>query len=163
MKTVPLAEGDTSWVFAEDSVTSAMVKSLSASSDRMLEVASLLPGGRASWSGSGLEYDLYPSGQRSLSGSAENAQVSFTVALLPPGFYPGAAPSAWEVTAEISVRCDAEIDCGMHTVEEFTPNSYLAAEDAVAAVDAATRWLLGRCRTVPPGDWRRRDPRSGHA
>jgi hypothetical protein len=163
VETVAFSEGEPTWVFPKRSVTQALMRSLSASSERMREIATMLPGGRAGWSGSGLEYCLYPSGQRRLSGFAENADVTFIVELMPPGFYSEAPPRAWEVTAEISVRCDAEIDCGMHTVEAFTPNTYTAAEDAVAAVEAATRWLLERSETVPPGGWRARDPRSRHA
>jgi len=163
MKTVPLAEGEPTWVFPPESVTPSLMASLLASSGRLLEIASLLPHGRAGWSGSGLEYNVFPSGQRSLSGWAENDQVTFLAELLPPGFYPDGAPQQWEVTADISVRCDAKNDCGMHSVEEFTPNSYATAEDAVAAVEKAAGWLLDRCRAVPPGDWRTRDPRAGHA
>jgi hypothetical protein len=66
--------------------------SLLASSGRLLEIASLLPRGRAGWSGSGLEYNVFPSGQRSSSGWAENDQVPFLVELLPPGFSPAVAP-----------------------------------------------------------------------
>jgi hypothetical protein len=162
VKTVPIAEGDPAWVFPEEVVTSALAESLSASSDRVRQVATLLPAGRAGWSGSGLEYWLYPSGKRCLSGVAENPQVSFTVDLIPPDFYPGASSSDWQVTADISVRCDAEADWGMHAVESCTPQACREAEDAVAAVETATRWLLDRCRAVPPADWRTRDPRSGH-
>jgi hypothetical protein len=162
MKTVPLAEGEPTWVFPPESVTLSLMASLSASSDRLLEIASLLPHGRAGWSGSGLEYNVFPSGQCSLSGWAENDQVSFLVELLPPAFHPGEAPQQWQVTAEISVRCDARNDCGMHSIEEFTPNSYATAEDAVAAIEKAAGWLLDRCRAVPPSDWRARDPRAEH-
>ena len=163
METVAFSEGEPAWVFPERSVTQTLMRLLSASSERMREIASMLPGGWAGWSGSGLEYCLYPSGQRCLSGSAENTDVSFTVELMPPGFYAEAPPGGWEVTAEISVRCDAEVDCGMHTVEAFTPNTYATAEDAVAAVEVASRWLLDRCKAVPPADWRTRDRQSRHA
>jgi hypothetical protein len=162
VETVAFLEGEPTWVFPKRSVTQALMRSLSASSERMCEIAAMLPGGRAGWTGSGLEYCLYPSGRRNLSGFAENADVTFIVELMPPGSHPEALQDAWEVTAEISVRCDAEIYCGMHTLETFTPNTYTTAEDAVAAVEAATRWLLERSEAVPHGDWRARDPRSGH-
>jgi hypothetical protein len=160
VETVAFLEGEPTWVFPKGSVTQALVRSLSASSERMREIAAMLPGGRAGWTGSGLEYCLYPSGQRNLSGFAENADVTFTVELMPPGFRAEAPRDAWEVTAEISVRCDAEIDCGMHTLETFTPNTYTTAEDAVSAVEAATLWLFERSESLAPSNWRARDPRS---
>ena len=161
-ETVACSEGEPTWVFPKGSVTEALMRSLSASSGRIREIAAMLPGGRAGWTGSGLEYCLYPSGQRNLSGFAENADVTFTVELTPPGSYPEAPRDTWEVTAEISVRCDAQIDCGMHTLETFTPTTYNTANDAVSALEAATRWLFERSNAVLPGDWRARDPRSRH-
>ena len=162
VETVAFSDGEPAWVFPEGSVTEALLTSLSASSERMRKIAAMLPGGHAGWTGSGFEYCLYPSGQRNLSGYAENADVTFTIELLPPGFYPQAPRDTWEVTAEISVRCDAEIDCGMHTLETFTPKTYNTANEAVSAVAAATRWLFERSNAVLPGDWRARDPRSRH-
>jgi hypothetical protein len=161
VETVAFSEGEPTWVFPEGSVTQALLRSLSESGGRMHQIAAMLPDGRAGWTGSGLEYCLDPSGQRHLSGFAENADVTFLVELMPPGFYSEAAPGAWEVTAEISVRCDAKTDCGSHTIEAFTPNAYSTAEDAVAAVEKATHWLLERSEAVPPGDWQARDPYSG--
>ena len=109
MKTVPLAEGDPTWVFPEESVTQALMRSLAASSDRLVEIAGLLPGGQAGWSGTGLEYNvLPPSGKCCLYGWAENPQVTFTVEMTPPGFT-GPETVGWEVTAEILVRCDARL------------------------------------------------------
>jgi hypothetical protein len=61
------------------------------------------------------------------------------------------------------VRCEADLDCGMHTVESFERTNLCTAAEAVAALDAATRWLLDRAQVVQPADWRRRDPRRGHA
>lgn len=155
VKAVALAEGDPTWVFPEESVTQALMTSLATSSDRLVKIAGVLPGGRAGWSGSGLEYNVFPSGQRSLSGWAENPQVTFLVELASPGFH-GTEPRGWEVTADISVRCDARYDaaCGIHVVEQSRPAVHATPEDAVAAVDRATGWLLTRCRTVAPGDWR---------
>jgi hypothetical protein len=162
VETVAFSEGEPTWVFPDASVTETLMGSLSASSERMREIAAMLPGGHAGWTGSGLDYCLYPSGQRNLSGFAENADVTFIVELMPPGFSLEAPRDTWEVTAEISVRCDAEIDCGMHTLETFAPNVYNTADDAVSAVEAATRWLFERSNAVLPGDWRARDPRSRH-
>lgn len=161
MRTVSLAEGDLTWVFPEGSVTPELTAVLGACSGRFVEIAGLLAGGRAGWTDSGLEYDLLPSGRCSLSGWAENPQVTFRAELVPPGFYQDKSPD-WEVTADISVRCDAPHDCGMHEVESFTPVSYATAEDAVAALGRATSWLLARCLAVPPEEWRARDPVSGH-
>lgn len=161
METVVLSEGEPTWVFPSQSVTQTLLQSLTGSSQRLCELAALLPGGRAGWSGSGLEYCLYPSGQRCLSGFAENADVTFTVELVPPGS-DVAGSGVWDVTAEISVRCDAEIDCGMHVVEAFTPNTYATAEDAVSAVEKSSRWLLERSKAIPPEEWRSKDQRSRH-
>jgi hypothetical protein len=160
MKALSLAEGDPTWVFPEESVSLALMTSLAASGDRLVEVAGLLPRGRAGWSGSGLEYNVYPpSGKCCLYGWAENPQVTFTVELAPPGF-PTAESVGWKVTADISVRCEARYDaaCGMHVMEEFTPQAYATPEEAVAAIERATQWLLARCRAVAPADWRTRDP-----
>jgi len=101
VRAVPLAEGDPTWVFPEESVTQALMTSLVASSDRLVEIAGLLPRGRAGWSGQGLEYNVFPpSGKCCLYGWAESPEmeVSFTVELTPPGF--GRVESVgWEVTA----------------------------------------------------------------
>ena len=159
MKAVPLAEGDPTWVFPETSVSPALMASLAGSGDRLVEVAGLLPGGRAAWYGSGLEYNVYPpSGKCCLYGWAENPQVTFTVELAPPGFRAG--PVGWKVTADISVDCEARYNasCGMHVMEEFAPDVYASPEEAVAAVEQATQWLLARCRAVAPADWLARDP-----
>src|ERR1700685_3452259 len=98
VETVAFSEGEPTWVFPEGSVTQVLLRSLSASGERMHQIATMLPR-RAGWTGSGLEYCLYPSGKRCLSGFAENADVTFLVELTPPGFYSEAAPGAWEVTA----------------------------------------------------------------
>jgi hypothetical protein len=160
VEAVPLTEGDPAWVFPGESVTLALMAALVASSERLVETAGLLPGGRAGLSGSGLEYNLFPPwGQCCLHGWAESPDVTFAVEMTPPGFNE-AESLGWEVRADISVRCDARYDaaCGMHVMEEFTPNLYATPEQAVAAVDRATHWLLARCRVVPPADWRARDP-----
>jgi len=161
VETIPLAVGDPAWVFPDESVTPALIASLAASSERLVEIAGLLPGGRAGWSGSGLEYNVFPSGKCSLYGWAESPDpdATFVVEMAPPGYW-GTDSVGWEVTADISVRCDARYDaaCGMHVMEEFTANVYATPEEAVAAVDRATSWLLDRCRAVPPEDWRARDP-----
>jgi hypothetical protein len=168
VKAVALEEGDPTWVFPEESVTQALMTSLAASGRRLVAIAGLLPAGRAGWLGSGLEYNVFPpSGKCCLYGWAEAPQVTFEVELAPPGFR-SAGSVGWEVSAEISVRCEARYDaaCGMHVVEEFRPDVYGTPDDAVAAVARATDWLLSRCRAVSPGDWRARDPLEpcrGHA
>ena len=149
-------------MFGEAKITVPLTATLRESSRRLRWLAGQLAHGRVGWTGSGLGYSLYPSGQRSLDGSAENDQVSFLVELRPPGFYAEAGLD-WEVEAEVAVRCDAEVDCGMHTVESFERTGLESAAEAVAALDAATQWLVDRARAVRPADWRRRDPRRGHA
>jgi hypothetical protein len=126
--------------------------SLHASSDRFGQLAGLLGNGRAGWTGCGLEYLLYPSGQRCLGGLPGNDQVSFLAELRPPGFYPRAPGPGWEVDAEVAVRCEADLDCGMHTVESFERTNLSTAAEAVAA--ASTRrhdgCLIARRQSNPP-------------
>jgi hypothetical protein len=100
-----------------------------------------------------------PSGKSCLYGWTESPQVSFAAEMAPPGFL-GAESVGWEAIADISIHRDTQYDaaCGMHVMEEFTPNIYATPEEAVAAVDRATHWPLARCRAVPPADWRARDP-----
>jgi hypothetical protein len=161
MKAVSLAEGDPTWVFPEQSVTPALMASLEMASGKLVEIAGLLVYGRAGWTGSGLEYNLFPpSGICHLYGWAENPQVCFIAELAPPD----RKRAGWEVSADIEVSCDSEVRsaCGMHLVEEFTQDTFDRPEDAVAALQRATDWLLARCRAVPPEQWRARDPMSGH-
>jgi hypothetical protein len=162
MKAVSLAEGDPTWVFPEESVTPALMASLERSSGQLAEIAGLLTYGRAGWTGSGLEYNLFPpSASCCLYGWAENPQVTFMAELWPPS----RKRAGWEVSADIEVSCDSMVRsaCGMHVVEEFTQDVFDLPEDAVAALQRATDWLLARCRAVPPEQWRARDPMSGHA
>jgi hypothetical protein len=162
VKAVSLAEGDPTWVFPEESVTPALMASLQTSGDRLVEIAGLLARGRAGWTGSGLEYNMFrPPGGCCLYGWAENPQVTFIAELWPPG----PKRAAWEVSADIEVSCDSKVRsaCGMHVVEEFTQDVFDVPEDAVSALQRATDWLLARCKAVPPGEWHTRDPMSGHA
>jgi hypothetical protein len=156
VETVGLSVGDTDWVFPAGSVTGDMAAVLDRSGERLRGVAAGLGKGRAGWTGEGLEYWLLPSGQRSLGGFAENAQVTFLVELRPPGFYGGA--DGWSVEAEIAVRCDHRADCGMHRIEFREASELDTPADAVATLDEFTGWLMARGREVSPADWRARDP-----
>jgi hypothetical protein len=124
--------------------------------ERLREVAASLSNGRAGWTGEGLEYSLFPSGQRSLGGFAENPQVTFSAELRPPGFYEGAR--TWSADAEIAVRCDHLVDCGMHRIESRGAPDLDTPADAVATLDEFTDWLSVRSREVPPERWRDADP-----
>jgi hypothetical protein len=113
-------------------------------------------GWESRWTGRGLEYSLFPSGQRSLGGFAENSQVTFGVELLTPHFFEG--DSAGGVEAEISVRCDHPVDCGMHRVEFRQAVELGDPAQAIAVLDDFTIWLLRRSSEVAPDEWQRRDP-----
>ena len=127
----------------------------------MLAVVASLDGGSAGWNGSGLEYNIYPSGKGCLSAIAENDQVSFIAQLLPPGFYAVHPESpTWTVDAEICVRCDHLQGCGTHTIEERAWADLADPSAAVSALAEAIFWLAERSSTVPPQDWRARDQRS---
>lgn len=156
METVELSEGELAWVFPSDSVSPDGVESLARASERLCGIAASLADGRAGWTGRGLEYSLFPSGQRSLGGFAENSQVTFGVELLPPHFFEG--DSAWAVEAEISVRCDHPVDCGMHRIEFRQAAELGDPQSAIAALDDFTDWLSRRSAEVAPHEWRGRDP-----
>lgn len=156
MRNVALSEGELAWVFPADSVSPDEVRSLERASERLRGRAASLADGRAGWTGRGLEYSLFPSGQRSLGGFAENSQVTFGVELPPPHFFEG--DSAWEVEAEIWVRCDHLVDCGTHRIEFREATELGDPASAIAVLDEFTAWLLRRNGEVAPDEWRNRDP-----
>jgi hypothetical protein len=156
MQAVAFSEGELAWVFPADSVSRDEIESLERTGERLREIAGSLADGRAGWTGRGLEYALYPSGKASLGGHAENSQVSFGVELLPPQFFEG--ESAWGVEADILVRCDHPIDCGMHRVEFREASELGDSAQAIAVLSDFTVWLLRRSSEVAPDEWQKRDP-----
>jgi len=156
MRNVALSEGELAWVFPPNSVSRDEIGSLEHTGERLRKIASILADGRAGWTGSGLEYALYPSGKCGLGGYAENSQVTFGVELWPPNFFEG--DSAWGVEAEISVRCDHPVDCGMHRIERREATELSDPASAIAALDDVTAWLLRRSADVTPDEWRKLDP-----
>jgi hypothetical protein len=154
--TVALADGDLRWVFPLGTMTPELIAVLEQANRRFLDIAAALDQGRAGWTGRGLEFWLLPSGQRKLAGFAESAQVTFIAELLPPVYFEPA--SSWEVTAEIAVRCDHEVDCGMHRIESTEELGLKTAQQAIQAFGDMTEWLLRRAMAVEPDEWRTRDP-----
>ncbi|TCO53779.1 hypothetical protein [Actinocrispum wychmicini] len=154
METIRLADGDPAWMFPPGTFTADIAASLATSSRRL---RATLPGGRAGLCHEGLEYSLLPDGKCCVSGFAENDLVSFTVELRPPGYY-SAETSTWEVDAEISVRCDHNVDCGTHTVECREVTGLTSPDQAVATLAQLIEWLAQRAAEVPAEQWREMDP-----
>ncbi|MCL2422686.1 MAG: hypothetical protein FWD11_02145 [Micrococcales bacterium] len=153
MEKVALLAGDPAWVFPPEVITPELVATLAFSGARLREIAKSL-GGRAGWTGSGLEYWKSPSGRWKLGGGAENSHVTFLVELCPPGFYE--CVDIWSVHAEIAVRCDHMVDCGMHRIE--SRHTYpRTGPDSADSLDDLTAWLLSRHQEVPPRTWRSLD------
>jgi hypothetical protein len=156
MQNVALSEGELEWVFPADSVSRDEFESLERAGERLREIAANLADGRAGWTGKGLEYALYPSGKCSLGGFAENSQVTFGVELWPPLFFE--SDSAWGVEADISIRCDHPVDCGMHRIELREAAELGDPAAAIAVLDDFTAWLLRRSAEVAPDEWQNCDP-----
>lgn len=150
MEMIALSKGEPAWVLGADASSTA-VSNIARAADTLVRVAAGLDGGRAGWEGEGLEYCRLPlKPTTTLSGFAENEQVTFWIELLPPGCFDG---SEWEVSDSVSVRCDHEVDDGMHVIEqrELRPSD---AEGAAAALAEVAGWLLARSQQVHPSHWR---------
>jgi hypothetical protein len=166
VETVPLADGDLRWVFPDMTEHSA-IKPILAEAAECIERLARQMGVRASWRGSGLEFQRFPQQDSlaDLSGYAETGDVTFFAEIdVPrhPTEWTMTPPPPWLVEASIAVRCDADIDCGMHTIEERT-GSYDTALDAARALASMTHWLLDRGTTTSPTAWRALDQISKHA
>jgi hypothetical protein len=164
VETVKLADGDIAWVFPQLDNPEQVLEALSAADAHIRTLADHL-GVRPSWTGSGLEFhrevvvtDLF--------GCAETRDVSF-VAELNSGILGSelrrAGGPPWEVSAEIAVRCDAQVDCGMHIIELWPASKHDSPLEAATALADAAKWLLNRGTAELPTSWRDRDPRSGHS
>jgi hypothetical protein len=163
--TVALDDGDLRWVFPKLDDPSQVLNALRAGGGHLRRLAAHL-GATPSWTGSGLEFHRFPSGVTDLFGCAENTQVSFIAELNSGVLGPGARTAGgppWEVSAEISVRCDAPRDCGMHVIEELPPARHHSPLEAAAGLAAAAHWLLDRGTAERPSSWRGRDRLSGHS
>jgi hypothetical protein len=165
VETIALADGDPRWVFPKLDDPSRVLEALRAGDARLRRLAADL-GVTPSWTGSGLEFHRFPNGVTDLFGSAETSQVSFIAELnsgiLGPQFRTAGGPP-WEVSAEISVRCDARRDCGMHLIEERPPSRHHSPLEAAAELAAAGQWLLDRGTAEQPSSWGDRDRLSGHS
>ncbi len=151
METVPLDDGDTSWLFgtAHDAMR---VASTLQEARRNVEETARRTDGRAGWSGAGLEWHRYPSGQTSLVGFSEGPDwVSFWAQLERDG-------EGWQVDAQIGVRCGGEVDCGEHVVERLPAQGVATPDAAATALLVATQWLLSRATAEPLTYWRASDP-----
>jgi hypothetical protein len=162
--TIPLAEGEVRWVFPALDDTSDVLDLLRRADGEIRLLADHL-GVRASWTGTGIEFHRLEWGQASLFGCAETGDVSFIAELWVPHRFaldPQSGPP-WEVEGEISVRCDAPADCGMHPIEEMAPQQFDTPLHTTQALLRVATWLRERGMAEPPSSWRQRDPRRDHA
>lgn len=157
MEVVPLGEGDLAWVFGAHAANPALSSVLTTAAERITATAAALDG-RAGWSGSGLEFHRLPGSEPNtartdLAGFVELADsATFSAEITPEA-------GGYEITAEITVRCDAPVDCGQHTVASW-PTVHTAQPDvAAAALARGVDWLCAQAMTHPPGYWRSHDPR----
>lgn len=161
MEVFPLDQGDPAWVFGDNYETEPVHRLLAEAADQMIALACAVHG-QASWAGAGLEFHRLPGGpwhgpRTKLAGSvAVSDGISFEVDLSP-------AEGAFEVDAEIAVRCDAQVDCGMHTVLALPSRQATDAKHAADELLAATRWLYHQGLAQSTLHWREQDPRAGHA
>ena len=158
METIPLGDGDPRWVFGETARIDDVLQLVREADAEILRLAAHL-GVRASWTGSGIEYHRMP-GRTALFGCAEAGDVSFAVEL--SSWQPGGVPP-WEVEAEVSVRCDAYNDCGMHRIEAIDEQSFDSPVGAARALLEAATWVRRRGMAEPLTSWRQRDTISRHA
>ncbi|BCJ68360.1 hypothetical protein [Polymorphospora rubra] len=163
MATIPLVDGNLRWVFPGLEHTGEVLD-LVRQADAQIRLLAGHLGGRASGPGSGIEFHRLELGQASLFGYAEAGDVSFVVQLWFPRrcAWDLSTGPPWEVNGEVTVRCDAGVDCGPHFIEELTPREFDSPTDAARALAAAASWLRQRGTAEPVYSWRMRDPRSGH-
>jgi hypothetical protein len=163
VETIALADGDLAWVFPHMEDPERVLAALSAADADMRKLADHL-GVRPSWTGSGLEFHR-AAGIADVCGYAETDEVSFLAELqsgtLDAEQYSRGGPP-WEVTAEIAVRCDADNDWGMHTIEAWPASCHDSPLEAATALAHAARWLLDRGTTEPVTYWREHDLNRGH-
>lgn len=170
MRPIPLDEGDLRWVFPELADHRRVLDILHRAAGCMEQLADHL-GVRPSWTGTGLEFCIFPARQTAhLLGCAETGEVSFIAELTPPRpKYLGDGvitepppPPPWSVEGEISVRCDHVVDCCMHQIEMRPETEHPTAVEAASDLLAVTSWLLRRGTAEPASSWRQRDASSRH-
>lgn len=102
---------------------------------RNVEELARLTEGHAGWTGAGLGWHRYPSGQTNLVGFSEGPEwVTFWGQLDGRG-------GSWQVDAQITVRCGGEVDCGEHVVERLATKDAASPEGAATVLLSATQWL----------------------
>jgi hypothetical protein len=162
MEVFPLDQGDPAWVFGDDYDDTAVHQALSRAAEQLIALASDVHG-RLGWSGAGLEYHRLPGSPQHgtaprtlLIGSVQAPHgTEFETSL-------AQAQNGFEVDTEIAVRCDAEIDCGMHTVLALPTAQSPNAAHAAEALLTATQWLHQQAISHQPNHWRDNDPRARH-
>jgi hypothetical protein len=161
VEVIPLADGDLRWLFPDLAERTQVEAVLTRAAECVERLAGRL-GRRAGWTGNGLEFFRLPDRpDAGLVGIAEAADVSFVAELWWPR--DPVVPPPWLVDAEISVHCDAPVDCGTHTVESLPESTHETPLAAANALLAAVEWLLRRGTEEQLDYWRLHDPDSRHA
>jgi hypothetical protein len=151
MEAIPFDQGDPSWLFRKDYDVLSVALAFQEARRNVEEMARRTDG-RAGWTGAGLEWHRYPSGQTSLVGFCEGPEwVTFWAQLDDVG-------GSWQVDAQVAVRCRGEVDCGEHIVERLATQDPASPEAAATALQLATQWLLSRAAAEPLTYWRAHDP-----
>jgi hypothetical protein len=142
----------------------AAVLSVATQADLQIRLLTEHLGVRAGWTGSGIEFHRLELGQAHLLGCAEAGDVSFVAQLWFPRrcAWDTSVGPPWQVEGEITVRCDARVDCGPHFIEELPAQLFDSPLDATRALLEAATWLRERGTSEPLASWRQRDTRSGH-
>jgi len=158
VETIGLLEGDVRWVFPGLKAPDEVLDVLKRADEQMLQLAGHLRV-RPSWTGSGIEFHLLERGHASLWGCVEAGGVSFVAELWcpRPWSFDSSVGPPWEVEADISVRCDRPVDCGMHAIEEQQPREYDTPVDAARRLLEVTRWLRERGTSEPLTSWLQRE------
>ncbi|MGM1059202.1 hypothetical protein [Saccharothrix sp. Mg75] len=159
MAVIPLADGDLRWVFPHLADVEAVLDVLTGASALVERLGAHL--GRPGT----LAFDHLPGAPYAgMSGVVRTDEVTFEVRLLVPRDPHDRvlrAPPPWQVTGEVSVRCDSVRDCGRHEIETVEAECATPADTAKGVLSVA-EWLLERGTAVPPTAWRERDVLSRH-
>ena len=157
---IPLPEGDLLQVFPDLPDAEAVAQRLDQARRTVEEMAARM-GSAAGFTGCGLEFS-----GATLAGVVHGPNwddAEFLAELRPAGTYADDDPATgWFTHATISIRCDADIDCGMHLVEELAESHATTPLEAANALRTATRWLSERASAEVRPYWREHDPESGH-
>jgi hypothetical protein len=160
MEVIRLDEGDPAWLFGDTQDVPAVRQILRQAAEEVLFIAADV-GGRVGWTGAGLEFHRLPgaaevTARTQLAGFVEVGEdITFWAEL-------SRVADGFAVEAEITVRCDAEIDCGTHTVEAMTWPVEQSPHEAATDLLESSRWLRRQANAHPLSYWRQHDPRKGH-